>query len=172
MVRGFLCMADAVLLGRSGRPADAEQAFATGDAELAPATWFRHLARRLVAEAAVADGWGDPVGWLREALPVFERYGQERLAAACRSLLQKAGAPMPRRRRDAHVPPALRELGVTRREVEVLTLLADGLANKEIAARLYMSPRTVERHIANLTVKSERRTRSELIAFAARTAGV
>jgi DNA-binding NarL/FixJ family response regulator len=92
------------------------------------------------------------------------------LASAARSLLQKAGAPMPRRRQDDQVPPGLRELGVTRRELEVLTLLADGLANKEIAARLYMSPRTVERHIANLTTKTGLGTRSELIAFAARKA--
>ena len=59
---------------------------------------------------------------------------------------------------------------MTAREYEVMTLLADGLSNKEISVRLYFSPRTVERHIANLTVKSGLRTRSELIAFAARSA--
>jgi DNA-binding CsgD family transcriptional regulator len=165
----FLSLADAVAYGRSGRRADAEQAFAAGDTALAAVPW-RHFARRLVADAAIADGWGDPVGWMREALSVFEAQGQGRLAAAARSLLQKAGAPLPRRRRDDSVPPALREFGVTRRELEVLTLLADGLANKEIAARLYMSPRTVERHVANLTVKAGLGTRSELIAFAARNA--
>ena len=58
---------------------------------------------------------------------------------------------------------------MTAREFEVLTLLADGLSNSEIAHRLYMSPRTVERHVANLTTKSGLRTRSELIAFAARS---
>jgi DNA-binding CsgD family transcriptional regulator/tetratricopeptide (TPR) repeat protein len=165
----LLTLADAVGLGRSGRREEAEQAFAAGDAALASLPW-RHFARRLVAEAAIADGWGDPVGWMREALPVFEAEGHDRLAAAARSLLQKAGAPMPRRRQDDQVPPGLREFGVTRRELEVLTLLADGLANKEIAARLYMSPRTVERHVANLTTKTGLRTRSELIAFAARKA--
>ncbi|HEU5447467.1 MAG TPA: helix-turn-helix transcriptional regulator, partial [Acidimicrobiia bacterium] len=165
----FLFLADAVALGRSGRREEAEQVFAAGDVMLATTPW-RHLARRLVSEASIADGWGDPVGWMREALPAFEAQGHDRLAAAARSLLQKAGAPLPRRRRDESVPSALRELGVTRRELEVLTLLAEGLANKEIAARLYMSPRTVERHIANLTVKTGRGTRSELIAFAARNA--
>jgi DNA-binding NarL/FixJ family response regulator len=43
------------------------------------------------------------------------------------------------------------------------------LPNREIAERLYLSPRTVERHIANLTVKAGVRMRSELIAFAARS---
>ena len=171
MNRAFLSLADAVRHGRSGCRHEAEAAFAAGDTDLTTVPWWRHLARRLVADAAIADGWGDPVGWLREGLPVFEAHGQDRLAAASRSLLQKAGAPMPRRRRDGKVPPALRDIGVTDREMEVLTLLADGLANKEMAARLYMSPRTVERHIANLTVKSGLRTRSELIAFAARNAG-
>jgi len=85
--------------------------------------------------------------------------------------LRKAGAPVPRRVADSGIPAPLRELGVTRREYEVLTLLADGLSNKEISVRLYFSPRTVERHVANLTVKSGRRTRSELIAFAARATG-
>jgi DNA-binding CsgD family transcriptional regulator len=52
--------------------------------------------------------------------------------------------------------------------VEVLALLGEGLPNKEIAERLYLSPRTVERHIANMTAKIGLRTRSELVAFAAR----
>jgi len=165
----FMFHADAVLHGRAGRRDEAEAAFAAGDEILARVGWYRHFARRLVAEAAIADGWGDPVGWLRVALPHFEKHGQERLVAACRSLLHKAGATVPRRDPDSRIPSALREFGVTEREVEVLTLLAEGLGNKEIATRLYLSPRTVERHIANLNDKMSLRTRSELIAFAARS---
>jgi DNA-binding NarL/FixJ family response regulator len=37
---------------------------------------------------------------------------------------------------------------LTARQAEVLRLLADGLTNKQIAARLYLSPGTVERHLA------------------------
>jgi DNA-binding CsgD family transcriptional regulator len=170
MVLGYVQLADAVLLGRAGRAQDADEAFASGDELLAPVDWLRQHARRLVAEAAIADGWGDPVRWLQQGLVVFEDHHQERLTAACRSLLRKAGAPVPRRGADSGIPGRLRGLGVTAREFEVLTLLADGLSNKEIADRLYFSPRTVERHIANLTVKSGLRTRSELIAFAARSA--
>jgi DNA-binding CsgD family transcriptional regulator len=164
----FVSLADAVAYGRAGRRTEAERAFAAADSALAPISWWRHVARRLVAEAAIADGWGEPVEWLRDALPDFEARGQDRLAAAARSLLQKAGAPMPRRRQDDAVPVALREFGVSRREVEVLALLGEGLPNKEIAERLYLSPRTVERHIANMTAKIGLRTRSELVAFAAR----
>jgi DNA-binding CsgD family transcriptional regulator len=167
----FLSLADAVAWGRAGRREDAEQAFAAADAALEPVPWWRNLARRVVADPAISDGWGDPVAWLREALPDFEERGQDRLAAATRSLLQKAGAPMPRKRQDDQVPPELREYGISRRELEVLALLAEGMQNKQIADRLYLSPRTVERHIANVTAKTGLRTRSELIAFAARSIG-
>jgi DNA-binding CsgD family transcriptional regulator/tetratricopeptide (TPR) repeat protein len=170
MNRGNVHYAEAVLAGRRGEKEAAGRLVAAGDNELATVPWFRALARRLMAEAAIADGWGDPATWLREALVCFEERGQERLVTACRSLLGKAGAPVPRRRQDSHVPTALRQIGVTEREYEVLTLLAEGLANKEIAARLFMSPRTVERHVANITVKAGLRTRSELVAFAARNA--
>jgi DNA-binding CsgD family transcriptional regulator len=58
--------------------------------------------------------------------------------------------------------------GVTPREAEVLTLLAEGLSTRDIAARLYLSPKTVERHIANLAAKVGVGGRSELVSFAAR----
>ncbi|HWI01404.1 MAG TPA: helix-turn-helix transcriptional regulator, partial [Propionibacteriaceae bacterium] len=50
-------------------------------------------------------------------------------------------------------------------------LLALGLPNKQIATRLYLSPRTVERHIANIETKAGVGSRSELVAFAAHTLG-
>ena len=166
---GFLNYAEAVLAGRAGRVDQAHESFAAGADVLGNLTWYRHLAQRLVAEAAIADGWGDPATWLLEALTQFEEYQQERLMAACRSLLKKAGAPVPRRRAESRIPPQLRERGVTEREAEVLALLAEGLGNGEIAGRLFLSPRTVERHIANMTAKLDLRTRNELVAFAART---
>jgi DNA-binding NarL/FixJ family response regulator len=120
----------------------------------------------------VADEWGDPVGWLREGLDFFDQHGGgDRNASACRSLLRRAGAPVPRRRDHPGVPGELRALGITARELEVLQLLALGLANHDIAARLFLSPRTVERHVANLAVKTGTTRRSELVAYAARTLG-
>jgi DNA-binding CsgD family transcriptional regulator len=50
----------------------------------------------------------------------------------------------------------------------VLMLLAEGRSTKDIAARLYLSPKTVERHIANVAVKVGVQGRSEVVAFAAR----
>jgi DNA-binding CsgD family transcriptional regulator len=43
---------------------------------------------------------------------------------------------------------------VTGREYEVFGLLADRLGNKAIAARLHISPRTVEKHLASLVAKA------------------
>jgi DNA-binding CsgD family transcriptional regulator len=143
---------------------------AEGDQLLSQGAWFRHYGWRLVAEAALADGWEPPAAWLREALAFFDGRGEDRIASACRSLLRRAGVAVPRRRGDEVVPPDLRALGVTGRELEVLRLLAEGLSNQEIAARLYLSPRTVERHVANLTVKIGAQRRAQLVAFAARSA--
>lgn len=169
MTSAFLRYADAVAAGRAGDTERATTEMAQADRSLDDHRWFRNLGRRLVAEAAVADGWGDPVPWLREALDFFDRHGDDHLASACRSLLRKAGVAVPRRRGDTEVPGELRALGVTSREWEVLRLLAMGLPNKDIATRLYVSPRTVERHVANLTVKTGVGRRSELVAYAART---
>jgi DNA-binding CsgD family transcriptional regulator len=164
--------AEAVVIGRQGDEQDAVALVDAADAQLERSEWYRQLGRRLVAEAALADGWGQPVAWLQESLAYFENHGYDRIAGACRSLLRQAGAPVPRQRHGAEsVPPSLRAVGVSPRELEVLTLLADGLPNREIAERLYLSPRTVERHIANLVVKTGVGRRSQLVAFAAKVAG-
>jgi DNA-binding CsgD family transcriptional regulator len=171
LASGFLRYADAVAAGRRGVADVAAAAMGEGDRLLEGHRWFRHLGRRLVAEAAVADGWGDPVAWLREGLDFFVGKGHEHMASACRSLLRKAGSAVPRRRGEAGVPGDLRALGVTARELEVLRLLGQGLANAEIAGRLYLSPRTVERHVANLGEKTGTARRAQLVAYAARTVG-
>jgi len=57
-------------------------------------------------------------------------------------------------------------LGITEREREVLQLLADGRSNKEIAARLGLSPNTVKTHVARLFEKLRVARRTEAIALA------
>jgi DNA-binding CsgD family transcriptional regulator len=56
--------------------------------------------------------------------------------------------------------------GLTRREVEVLCLLAAGKANKEIAAQLSLSVPTAERHVANIYTKIDAHGRVEAAAYA------
>jgi DNA-binding CsgD family transcriptional regulator len=54
------------------------------------------------------------------------------------------------------------------RELEVLRLIAIGQSNREIAEALYLSPRTVERHIANVYLKIDVHSRAEATAYAQR----
>ncbi len=151
--RAALAYADAVAAGRDGRPADALAAFEAGEA-LHVAGWWHRLIRLLVLRSAVLDGWGDPVPALRADLAEFERFGDERLARTCRDLLRQAGAPTRRGRGSSTVPPDLRARGVTSRELDVLELVAGGLPNADIAARLFLSPRTIETHVTNLLAKT------------------
>jgi hypothetical protein len=46
--------------------------------------WYRHYARRLAAEAALADGWGEPAPWLREAAAYFAGRGDGPATGSCR----------------------------------------------------------------------------------------
>jgi DNA-binding CsgD family transcriptional regulator len=158
--------ARAVLAGREHDRAGAEASFQAADALAAAFPWRRHLCRRLVAEAALDDGWGDPLDWLDEAATFFDSFPAPAVASACRSLRRKAGAPATRPLSPS-VPAALAGLGVTEREAEVLELVGRGLSNRELAQRLYLSPRTVEKHVENLARKLGTRSRSQLVAYAA-----
>ncbi|GAA3875844.1 LuxR family transcriptional regulator [Saccharothrix violaceirubra] len=166
--RVFERAAHAVLLGREGRFDEAEAAVAAAVDAGAIYPVARALALRLVSEAAVADGWGEPVVWLRAAEEHFHANGGPAAAAACRALLRQAGASVPQRRTGSElVPSSLRTLGVTVREFEVFRLLAGRLGNKAIASRLHISPRTVEKHVASLITKTAQPDRESLSTLAA-----
>jgi DNA-binding CsgD family transcriptional regulator len=172
--RGCVAYAEAVLEGRAGRSERATALADEGAMHLRPwAPWWLHLVRRLTAPSAIADGWGQPLSWLREATCEFEASGHSRLASACRGLLRQAGERVPRAGRgNAQVPPQMRRLGITSREMDVFLLVAKGFSNTEIAAKLYISPKTVETHIASLVTKTGQTGRRELVAHAARFARV
>ena len=168
VVGSLLGYAGAIRAGRRGRRDEARALFADTDARMGPlVAWYRHYARRICAQAALADGWGEPVTWLREATDYFAARGDDRVAAACRSLLRGAGASVPRRRAEGvRVPGRLRALGVTERETEVLRLAAQGLGNRDIAERMFLSPRTVEKHMERLLAKTGLR-RDQLATYSA-----
>ena len=113
------------------------------------------LARALVDHAPAAA-----VVEARHALETFARLGALRDADAAAALLRELGAPtrtFPR----GHGT-------LTRRETEVLSLLAEGCSNAEIAQRLFISPRTAEHHVAHILAKLCLRNRAEAAAYALR----
>jgi DNA-binding CsgD family transcriptional regulator len=71
-------------------------------------------------------------------------------------------APPPARPFDGN-PQAAAALGLSERELEVLAELAAGHANKEIAARLHVSPNTVKTHVARVFEKLQASRRTEAI---------
>ena len=178
--KGCLAYAEAVLQGRAGHLDRAAELAQEGAAELAEearaqfpgcAPWWNHILRRMVAPAALEDGWGEPVIWLRDAIGELDALGLDRVASACRSILRRAGQRVPRSGRgDAAVPPQLRRHGITSREMDVFLLVGQGRSTAEIAERLFISPKTVETHVASLVAKTGQAGRRELVALAARSA--
>ncbi|WP_410590403.1 AAA family ATPase [Amycolatopsis sp. lyj-23] len=166
--RQFVLLAEAVLHGRDNAPEAAATAMRRAAQAAAPFGVARPLGLRLAAEPAVDHGWGEPAEWLREAESHFHGADVIPVASACRALLRRAGASVQQRRTGTErVPESLRAIGVTLREYEVFELLAFRLSNKALAARLHISPRTVEKHVAALLMKTSVRDRAELAQFAA-----
>ena len=97
----------------------------------------------------------------RIALAEFERLTAARQVDAAQSLLRRLGAPVSPSRSGG-------DGTLTRRERDVLTLLGEGLSNPEIAARLFISRKTVEHHVGNVLDKLGLRNRSEAAAYAVR----
>ncbi|MEP3891292.1 MAG: response regulator transcription factor [Hellea sp.] len=61
---------------------------------------------------------------------------------------------------------AIEALGLTRRELEMLTFLSRGKSNKEIARDLGLSPNTIKTHLANLYVKLGVKNRTQAVSKA------
>jgi DNA-binding NarL/FixJ family response regulator len=96
----------------------------------------------------------------RQALSSFERLGATRDADVAAGFLRDLGV-------GGRTGPKLLA-GLSKREVEVLRLLGEGLTNAEIAARLYISTRTVATHVGNIFAKLQLRNRAEAAAYAQR----
>jgi DNA-binding NarL/FixJ family response regulator len=79
--------------------------------------------------------------------------------AAARRTSRQGGAVIP-------FNPPLRELAQepTMREIEVLQLVADGLVNREIGQRLFLSEETVKSHVRHLLAKLQARSRAHAVA--------
>lgn len=108
---------------------------------------------RMLQGAACRD-----VGDLDGAAASFEAAG---------ALFEQLGATLDLRnlREITSTSPEL-PAGLTRREVEVLQLVASGMTNKQIAGALFLSGKTVDRHLSNIFAKINVASRSAATAFA------
>jgi len=156
LTRVYLDYGDAVSLGRAGHPERASELAAAVAARvdrMQDVDTVPMLALRLTAEAALRDGWGEPIRWLEECAAFFSALGHDAVVAACDRLL--AG------RRRVCLPGGLSE-----REAQVLRLIAAGNTNRDIARTLVISEKTVARHVSNIFGKLGVGNRSAAAAFA------
>lgn len=116
------------------------------------------LARALVVQSPPAA-----IQTARHAQNELEALGASREADAAAALMRSLGA------RGRAGPRSLGSL--SRRETEVLRLLGDGLSNREIAERLFISPKTAEHHVSRIYGKLGLKSRAEAAAYAVRTLG-
>ena len=118
-------------------------------------------ARLLLAACLRASDRESAAHEARAAIAAFQRLGAspdaDRAAALLRELGDRGGRAAPRAAG-----------GLTKRELEVLRLLGEGLSNRQIADRLYLTVKTVEHHVRGVFTKLGVTSRAAAAAYAAR----
>jgi DNA-binding CsgD family transcriptional regulator len=122
-----------------------EWPFELARARLSYGEWLRRH-RRIVAARPV----------LRAALDTFSQLGARPWAVRARNELRAAGVPL-------EVRPSAAVEELTPQQRQIAQLAARGLTNREIAARLFLSPRTVGFHLYNVFPKLQVTTRAQLV---------
>jgi ATP/maltotriose-dependent transcriptional regulator MalT len=142
--RGHLAAAEGDLESARRNFEDAVDCFSRSRAPFESAKASVELARILVAEDRAQQAALEA----RRAYEIFHGLGAVREEARALTILREVGTSVTPERAAKQFPA-----GLTRREAEVLSLLASGLSNQEIARDLFLSVRTVERHISTVYAK-------------------
>ena len=158
---GWAAHAEAALLEAEGDLAGAARAYRESLTSERPARWatWRAEAHTALARCLLALGQTDAaLAEASQAVAVLERWPghrRDRAAALVRRLstaVEPGGAG-----------------GLTARELEVLALVAEGLTNRQIADRLYISVKTAAVHVSNILAKTGASSRTEAAAWAIQT---
>ena len=147
-----------------GAPGDAAEPFASvlrGD-PLGAAAGFLRVG--CPYEAAMALVETDATPSLREALATFQRLGARPMSTVVAERLRARGALD-----TAASTPPLAATALSRREHEVLRLVAAGFTNQQIASALYISRKTAEHHVSSILGKLGAATRTEAASLALRS---
>jgi NarL family two-component system response regulator LiaR len=125
--------------------------------------------RFLVVEHAL-EIYGGLVAAIFAALGIWLGRGLVRVreveVETVREVVVERSVPPAEPRPDAVDRARLEALGITPREHEILTLIAAGLSNREIAGRLGVSENTVKTHSSRLFVKLDARRRTQAVQLA------
>jgi DNA-binding CsgD family transcriptional regulator len=126
--------------------------------------YFPDLAYSLRDKARFMETIGridDARPYVEEALKIAGDCGLRPLREDCTELLGKMGRP-------TDAPEKSPPDGLSAREVEVAALLVEGLTNREIGERLYISARTVANHVQSILGKTGSGNRAQAAAYAIR----
>jgi DNA-binding CsgD family transcriptional regulator len=115
-------------------------------------------------EQACLLGWHGDEADQRQALATFDQLGAKPAAQALRRKMRLQGVR--RIPRGARSSTSGNAFGLTRREAQILELLAEGLRNATIAKRLFLSSKTVEHHISAVLAKLGVSSRAEAVVLA------
>jgi DNA-binding CsgD family transcriptional regulator/tetratricopeptide (TPR) repeat protein len=115
-----------------------------------------------VALAGGPSGRAAAAARLRRAAPLADRLGARPLSDQIAALLSQAAGPAT----GSGTGAQQERLGLTSREIEVLRLVTAGQSNREIAAALFISPKTASVHVSNILAKLGAATRTEAAARA------
>ncbi len=135
-------------------------------AEALGAAGYRGLYGRALAlqgRSLIASQRSRGESLLREAADVFDACDAAWRVDQCLRLLEEAGGPVKAEGGSAPLPG-----GLTEREAEVLRLVAAGKTNKQIADDLFLSAKTVGRHLSNIFAKLGVNSRAAATSFAHR----